>query len=181
MLSSTVSTCQRHIAHRPLATMFVSCNPCPTTPLHWQHLLRELCRTQALANLRQWRPESHTWWGGLRPPLVQDQRTALSPNTWQCYKVLVNVVSKSPVSPQLDLATLPTTKVSFVSKDDWMYLSVIQFQVYVSHLLWPILLLKVCGQNSDVCFHLNACLFDGLLQLWPPSDSISLICDDIKP
>ena len=62
-----------------------------------------------------------------------------------------------------------------------MYLSVIQFQVYVSHLLWPILLLKVCGQNSDVCFHLNACLFDGLLQLWPPSDSISLILDDIKP
>ena len=62
-----------------------------------------------------------------------------------------------------------------------MYLSVIQFQVYVSHLLWPILLLKVCGQNSDVCFHLNTCLFDGLLQLWPPSDSISLILDDIKP
>ena len=42
------------------------------------------------------------------PPLVQDQRAALLCN-WQCYEVLVNVVTKSLVSPQRFLATMPTT------------------------------------------------------------------------
>ena len=43
------------------------------------------------------------------PPLVQDQRAALLCN-WQCYEVLVNVVTKSLVFPQRFLATMPTTK-----------------------------------------------------------------------
>ena len=43
------------------------------------------------------------------PPLVQDQRAALLCN-WQCYEVLVNVVTKSLVFPQWLLATLPTIK-----------------------------------------------------------------------
>ena len=46
------------------------------------------------------------------PPLVQDQRAALLCN-WQCYEVLVNVVTKSLVSPQRFLATMPTTKCLF--------------------------------------------------------------------
>ena len=33
----------------------------------------------------------------------------------------MNVETKSLVFPQLDLATLPTTKVFFVSKDDGMF------------------------------------------------------------
>ena len=46
------------------------------------------------------------------PPLVQDQRAALLCN-WQCYEVLVNVVTKSLVCPQRFLATMPTTKCLF--------------------------------------------------------------------
>ena len=46
------------------------------------------------------------------PPLVQDQRAAFLCN-WQCYKVLVNVATKSLVFPQRFLATMPTTKCLF--------------------------------------------------------------------
>ena len=50
-------------------------------------------------------------------------------NFWQCYNVLVNVVTKSQVCPQLDLATMPTTKSSLSPRMKECFLSVIQHQV----------------------------------------------------
>ena len=49
-------------------------------------------------------------------------------NFWQCYKVLVNVVTKSLVCPQLDLATMPTTKSSLSPRMKECFLSVIQYR-----------------------------------------------------
>ena len=56
-------------------------------------------------------------------------------NSQQCNTVLVNVATKSLVSPQLDLATLPTTKVSLSPRMTECFQSVIQHQVFVSHSL----------------------------------------------
>ena len=56
-------------------------------------------------------------------------------NSQQCNTVLVNVATKSLVSPPLDLATIAHHQGVFVSKDDGMFQSVIQHQVFVSHSL----------------------------------------------
>ena len=127
-----------------------------------QWLLRqsgEQCRNQISTIFRQWRPEPHPWWGGLRPPLVQDQCAATSLSSQQCYKILVNVKTKSLVFPQLDLATMPTTKSSLSPRMMECIVLSDSTSSFMSHTVSS-RAYKYVAQPVTFVLHLNAWLFD---------------------
>ena len=136
MLSSTVSTGQRHIAYfdlrsslllgvfQPLYVGYIYSLGSIVVPKHKP--------TSGSGDL------SSTLGEEVCAPLWFKTSVLLAfLNSQQCNTVLVNVATKSLVSPQLDLATIAHHQGVFVSKDDGMY-SISEFyqhQVNVSHYL----------------------------------------------
>ena len=141
MLSSTVSTGQRHIAYfdlrsslllgvfQPLYVGYIYSLGSIVVPKHKP--------TSGSGDL------SSTLGEEVCAPLWFKTSVLLAfLNFQQCNTVLVNVETLSLVSPQIDLATKPTTKVSLSPRMTECFQSVIQRQVYVSHHAGPHLQLR---------------------------------------
>ena len=136
MLSSTVSTGQRHIADFIFVLYFymVSFDP---SYVGYIYSLGSIVVPKHKPTSGSGDPSSTLGEEVCAPLWFKTSVLLAFLNSQQCNTVLVNVATKSLVSPQLDLATIAHHQGVFVSKDDGMY-SISEFyqhQVNVSHYL----------------------------------------------